>query len=187
MQKMPFSDIIIYGKMNKHFVFRKDGNCFANCIVRGCILQGDNKLLEDSSPQFKIFNIETLYSSNSEDEFKPALNYLYNNNYDVTINDPSHLEPWGNNLQKLGNCFNQISYTKEDIEILLKNNWCVVPSVYDSKKSPSHAILLFKDSLYDPESKSVWDKPLRASKKLDDYIMKNGKGFLIAFRKRMTS
>ncbi|MDO8583357.1 MAG: hypothetical protein Q7R51_02410 [bacterium] len=173
-------------KMNKHFVFRKDGNCFANCIVGGCILQGDSKFLEDSSPQLKIFNIETLYSSTPEDEFAPALNYLYNNNYDVTVYDPSHLEPWGNNLQKLGKCFHNTNCSKDYITMLLKENWCVVPSVYDSKKRPIHAILLFRDSLYDPENKGMWDSPLKVSDRLDDYIIKSGDSFLIAFRKLRT-
>lgn len=166
--------------------YRWEGNCFVNCLVKGCRLLGDTRL-EGDKPELKIFNLETLYSPAPENEFPPALNYLVSNKYEVYVidpDDPSIKNNWGNSLFRLvvDRKFENRNYKKEDIEQFRKHSWCIIISTLDSKKKKPHAVLIFKDRIWDPEDKDKWKSRI-GIKELDDYINRKNERFLIAFGK----
>jgi len=166
--------------MRKPFIYRYKGNCLANCIVKGCELQGDSNL-NTKIPEISIFDLEILKNIDETKEFEPALCYLINNNYKVKIIDPN---PYNNTW---GRCFkNDLlydkvrSFEKEDIENFSTSGWSVIFSTLGSNNKP-HAVLSHKGILYDPQTNS-W-KPTN----LDVYIkrsLRESRGrFLIAFKK----
>lgn len=163
--------------------YRQAGNCFVNCLIYGCQLLGDTRL-NCKQPELKIFNVETLNSSLLEKEFPPALNYLLNKNYEIKIIDPEPEKDsnWGENLNLLGKNLLKRSYRREDVDELIKNNWCIIISTLDSSYKSPHAVLIYGNTIKDPENPVLW-KSIIGLDKLDDYINRKSERFLLAYRK----
>lgn len=158
--------------------YRKQGNCFATCIVNGCILLQEQRL-QNSSPELQIFDTETLYSPKYVKELQVGLNFLINNDYWVEIIDPGPWDPWGENIN---NCrLQKRGYKETDILAFSKDGWCIIMSVLDSNNKHQHGILIYCDTIYDPETDEKWNNPQNIQH-LKKYLPPDP-GFLIAFKK----
>lgn len=157
--------------------YRKDGNCFPNCVVMGCNLFGDNINALD------IFSIEILYG-NPDHEFEPTLNYLINNDYDILVYDPDP-KNWGKNISHKSVQLENRVYEIDDIDLLSKNGWCIIPCSLDNRSKPIHAVIIYKNKLRDPIDEREWCKNRNIENFKDRYFpVEELKRFLIAFRKQ---
>lgn len=161
--------------------YRRDGNCFVNCLIQALTNLRDKRILRNPKPELEVFDMQTLYSSKSEDEFRPALNYLINNGYKIKIIDPDPFRDnnWGSNFK-----YAQIelrNYSLEDVKNLSKDGWQVIISTEIDKRP--HAVLVTKTHVYNPTVQQ-WQKPEKTSYSLITYhANKKAERFLIAIKK----
>lgn len=166
--------------------YRSIGNCFVNCLIQALTNLGDSNITGKTRPELEIFDTERLYSSKPEDEFKPALNYLINNEYRVKIIDPEPYRGcnWGDNLVHIDLKIN--NYTVKEVEDLSNDSWQVIIST--EVANDPHAVLVSGDYIYspiqDPNDHTKWKEVVRKTKELLlDYTNKKEERFLIAIKR----
>lgn len=164
--------------------YRLSGNCFVNCLVKGCKLLGE-KQLQGNNPELNVFNIETLYTPKLENEFPAALNYLINRKFEVYIidpDDPQTKNSWGEGVFPLvnNNKFEIKNYSRGDLIPFIDRGWCVIISTLDSSGQDPHAVLVFGNRIWDPENETLWNSEIGINK-LDEYINRKEERFFIAF------
>lgn len=143
--------------MTSVFQYRTAGNCFSNSVIKGCQLLNDTKLVNNNKPELIVFTDEILRKE-GKTEYEPALNYLLKNKYQVKIMDPNPGNDYGTNLSRVN--YSKKRYKISDIYRLLNQGWCVIPSVIGKDgKHTTHAILLFKDQIWDPINEESWSTP----------------------------
>ena len=162
------------------------GNCFSDAIITGLTLL-DDTFGANPKPELAIFSEEEL-KGDEEKEFAPALTYLVKNGYDVQIVDPDleNKNLWGSSLKEIRpSNIKKESYTKEDIIKYVKEEYAVIFSTRAtiSQKRRPHAILAYKESLYDSESPSFPKFPISDIDAFIDRVI-NEKKFFIAFKKK---
>lgn len=162
--------------------YRSRGNCFSTCIVNGCQLQNDQKL-NGVKPELVIFDESTLKDSDETKEQSPALCYLISNNYDIKIIDPDpHNGIWGKCFKSELLSLPERNCNKYEIEQYTKEGWSVVFSTLGTNSIP-HAILAYKNKLYDPENSNLWDNPFTLEEYWRKSLQESRGQYLIAFKK----
>jgi len=161
-----------------YFRFRNDGNCFINCLIRGCGFFGDR------INAVKVFSKEIL-SGPPWKEFEPAIKYLISNAYRIIIYDPEPIN-WGIIKKDKRIELKRIKYIKKDIYKLANKGFCIIPCSLDPKSLPLHAVLIYKSGLWDPINEIEWKQRHDIKIFPVKYFPKKTAGrFLLAFKKKL--